>query len=583
MTYRTIIFFLLPLFPAAQTIPSSRTVDWGHAGLEQSFVQPSASINVMSFGAAGDSTQDDAPAITAAINSLNGHAGIIIFPAGTYLLHSSLSLPDSVILKGSSPDSVKLFFDLGGAQVNCIDLGKFQTAGFVPVISGYTKGSDTLVLGNTTGINAGDMIELREQNGAWDVQPASWAAYSVGQIVRVNAITGNTLHLAQPLRIDYNASLNPEVRRVNMLVNAGLECLRIERLDAAASGYNVSLSYAYNCRIKGIESSRSAGAHIAMEASSHISVAGSYFHHAFLYDGTSTRGYGVMLAVHSSDCLIENNNFKHLRHSMMAKQGANGNVFAYNYSIDPYRSESPNNGGGDISLHGHYAFANLFEGNIVQNIHIDQTWGPSGPYNTFFRNRAELYGLIMSTGSGDSMKFVGNEITSPSGFYLINGNNQFEYANNVHGTIQPTGTTSLPDASYYRSSPPAYWIGSAAWPSIGAPNTLGSGSNTAQQMYLAGAPTVCSAPSSVQVNELAQNEAAIYPNPAHDRFTIRLDAINEDWNIAVYDPKGKLILHEKQHNSNAADIYLPAALSPGVFIISVISNAGATHYKLIRY
>ena len=75
----------------------------------------------------------------------------------------------------------------------------------------------------------------------------------------------------------------------------------------------------------------------------------------------------------------------------MAKQGANGNVFAYNYSLDPYRSEDPHDAGSDMLLHGHYPFANLFEGNIGESIIVDDTWGPAGPYNTFFRNRADLY------------------------------------------------------------------------------------------------------------------------------------------------------------------------------------------------
>ncbi len=112
---------------------------------------------------------------------------------------------------------------------------------------------------------------------------------------------------------------------------------------------------------------------------------------------------------------------RNLRHAMMVKTGANGNVFSYNYSKNVRRSEWPNNYGGDISLHGHYSYANLFEGNIVQNIMIDHYWGPSGPLNTFFRNRAELYGIIMTGGdptTSDMQNFVGNEITN-NGFLNI--------------------------------------------------------------------------------------------------------------------------------------------------------------------
>jgi hypothetical protein len=47
-------------------------------------------------------------------------------------------------------------------------------------------------------------------------------------------------------------------------------------------------------------------------------------------------------------------------------------------------------------LHGNYPFANLFEGNINQNTVIDNSHGKNGPYNTFFRNRSELWGVVMN-------------------------------------------------------------------------------------------------------------------------------------------------------------------------------------------
>ncbi|MBM4395981.1 MAG: hypothetical protein FJ087_09850 [Deltaproteobacteria bacterium] len=79
---------------------------------------------------------------------------------------------------------------------------------------------------------------------------------------------------------------------------------------------------------------------------------------------------------------------------MMVTTGANGNVFGYNYSRDPYRSETINDFSGDISVHGHWPFANLFEGNVVANV--------------------------------------------------------MAHGNNVKGTIRPSGTGTLADVSYCR-------------------------------------------------------------------------------------------------------------------------------------
>jgi len=82
---------------------------------------------------------------------------------------------------------------------------------------------------------------------------------------------------------------------------------------------------------------------------------------------------------------------------VLLQSGANGNVISYNYSLNPNQSDSPPaNGAGDLVLHGNYPFANLFEGNICQNVMIDASHGINGPYNTFFRNRVQLYGIIMS-------------------------------------------------------------------------------------------------------------------------------------------------------------------------------------------
>ena len=42
---------------------------------------------------------------------------------------------------------------------------------------------------------------------------------------------------------------------------------------------------------------------------------------------------------------------------------------------------------------------NLFEGNVVEFIHNSDWWGPSGPGNTFFRNRALLEDFMIDDNS----------------------------------------------------------------------------------------------------------------------------------------------------------------------------------------
>ncbi|MFN8167094.1 MAG: T9SS type A sorting domain-containing protein [Bacteroidia bacterium] len=206
-------------------------------------------------------------------------------------------------------------------------------------------------------------------------------------------------------------------------------------------------------------------------------------------------------------------------------------------------------------MHGHYSYANLFEGNIVQNIQIDQTWGPSGPFNTFFRNRAELYGILMTSGTveSDSLNFVGNEVTNTGlfmGNYTLAGSNHFEFGNNVRGTITPAGTSSLPDSSYYLDSLPRFW-NSSLFPTIGTPN-YNTGSNAAKDRYLSGINlATCNEQINTSIADLNANVIDIYPNPASTSITVRFKTeMNHSIPISITDLTGKVLMEETLSTSS---------------------------------
>ncbi len=575
------LFVLVYSGLSAQHISSSRIVDWSHAGYPGTIPDSIVVTDITSFGGVGDGVTDNAVFISNAISSLNGNRGVIYFPPGNFLIQSTLNLPDSIILRGASSDSTHLVFDFGGAVGNCINISGSTNFAFTNVISGINKGSTSLVVSDTVGFVSGDYIELQEDNGTWDTQPISWAANSVGQIIPVNSVSGDTLFFSEPLRIKYDTALNIQVRKFIPAKEVGLECLNMYRRDSVSSGFcvNIYFDHAVNCWVRGIESSLSIGSHIELDASSHIEITGSYVHHALAYDGTSTHGYGIALNKHSGECKLENNIMRHLRHSFSLQCGANGNVIAYNYSIDPNRSEPIANLGADISMHGHFSFANLFEGNIVQNIQLDQTWGPSGPFNTFFRNRAELFGIFMTSGTvnSDSENFVGNEITNMGflmGNYTLYGNGHFEYGNNVRGTTTPGGTTSLTDSSYYLSSVPGFW-NAGSFPSIGEPNVFGSGSNPARNRYLSGANfTTCSESRimGIQPDEFSSDDVSVFPNPSHDYLNIEIHhPSGADVRILLTDLLGRKQIEKKFSTGNSKNIVLNLSgnLSHGIYFLSV--------------
>ncbi|MEI8085927.1 MAG: T9SS type A sorting domain-containing protein, partial [Paludibacter sp.] len=441
-------------------------------------------------------------------------------------------------------------------------------------------------------------VEIREVNGSWDTKPASWANKVVGQITKIIDIIGDKLILEDKLRISFEANLSPEIQKIKPREHVRIENLCIERIDNSkeATANNFQFNYAVNCMIAGVESSRSQGSHAKISLSSHIEITGSYFHHAFMYDGVGTKGYGVVLDSHSGLCLVTNNIFRHLRHAMMTKDGANGNVFAYNYSTDVYRNganEFPSDFGGDISLHGHYSFANLFEANIVQNIVIDEYWGANGPMNTFFRNRVENYGIFMSTTQTNNTNFVGNEVVGsiPFGFFMTKGTGNFIFANNRNGKIYPTATSQLSDSSYYYNSIPTFWDIPDKWPSIGISNSLNEGIIPAKNRFNTGIYTVptdelLSGPNKIiNFNRTVNNNLEVIPNPASQYVFVDIDSSgNMKASLIFTDLQGKVMKYgdfyftQKGKIRKTIDI---SGFSVGVYFMKLMTDNGIFTQKLI--
>ncbi len=575
----------------AQVIPATRRVNWQQIVRQKVFTEPANKVNVLDFGAMADGETDNTEAVRAAVASFHGRAGTVIFPEGTYLFRSPVTLPDSIRLEGEGASQTTLRFDLGTHPESCLQITGHAQKSFVRLDSGFTKGSAKVLTDSAFVFEPGEWVEMVEDNGSWNTVPVEWAKMSVGQIVRIEKVAGDTLVLEQPLRISYTDSLRPRLRRIFPVRHVSVACLKIvrSRPPDAGGGYNISWDYAVDGRVSGVESDSSSGSHIYISRSAGIVVEGSYFHHAFFYDGSSTHGYGVTLAHHSSGCLVVNNIFVHLRHALMVKTGANGNVLAYNYSRDPFRSETISDLSGDISLHGHYPYANLFEGNIVQNIIIDHYWGPSGPLNTFFRNRAELWGIIMTrsdTTETARQNFVGNECTDNSfyhGQFVLYGKDHFVYANNILGMLVPASSGDLPDRSYYLSHAPAFWDDADRWPDIGWPFSLGEGDIPARKRFYAGGDfTVCPEASTAVENRLGRYKNwHIGPNPVRNVLHVVAPTNGmPGFSLRFFSLDGRLLL-VRNFSGSHAKCTVRKELPPGIYLLEVLWRNGRMVKKMV--
>jgi hypothetical protein len=568
---RKIIYLVLIVITSnsfAQQIPTDRIYDWEKAGATIPLGRTNARvISILDFGAVANDTIDDAESLQMAITSTHGTFTIIEIPEGEFILSKPIILFDSVIIKGVSAEKTLFRCQFGANGGSVFSVSGSAPTSFVPIEKTVPKSSRIIHCSFPEPPTNLQWTEIRMKNGSWDVNPASWASFAVGHISAIQSVTTNEIQLSNPLRFATIDSLDPQIGVFTPRTFVGFECFSIQRgedtvLDA---GHNFAFNYAVNCWVRSVKSHKSAGAHIFISKSSNITISSSYFEESFKYDGSGTRGYGVCLAEHPNLCLIENNIFSTLRHAMMVKQGANGNVFAYNFSRNPKRSEPIADFSGDISIHGHYPFANLFEGNIVQNIIIDHYWGPAGEDNMYFRNRAELYGFIITSSSTPSMKqnIVANDITNSGliyGQYMLNGSEHFLWGNRVKGVLNPSTTAGNQAQSLFSNSVPWYFSTfSPNWQSIGHPNNLATSTIPARERFQQGNLCPCySSHSNTSVKEIITQKSQSISSI--EKLISMFDSARD---IEVYSLDGSFIC-----TLNSIQEVLKISFSQGVYIFT---------------
>ncbi|MFM7387330.1 MAG: glycosyl hydrolase family 28-related protein [Bacteroidota bacterium] len=545
---RWLLFALWAVPCYGQVLPANRAVDWTLAGLNDTNTLGFTYYNVVQEGAVPDGITS-VNAIVDSLLALNQPVGVHLhFPAGSYFFNQPLSLPSNTRISGAGADATHWIFDLGGTGHSVQTSGSLVSSDSSSLTVAGVKGNTWIVVANANPFFAGAWVRIRQQDA--DLVTSNWALNSVGQLVKVDSVGGDTLYLHSALRLDYSLNRLPKVVRIAMKRNIGLECLSLERMDNTApeQASVIHFTYAENCWFSGLESNKTTFGHVEFESVANSKVEKSYFYDAFDYGGGG-RGYGVVLQFTTNECLIENNVFKHLRHSIILQAGANGNVATFNHSTDPYWTNANpllgGNSAGELVLHGNYVYANLFEQNDVQNIVIDNSHGGNGPYNTFLRNRASLYGIFFSDNTSPSQNFLGNEIPN-SNFpyssvnYTILGNDQFSYGNNNKGTVAPAGTSNLLDTSYYYAVKPDFVQG-YQWGRIGLPNAINSAKVPATNRFEGNDVFAGACGKEDYYAGLSERvKHSIYPNPVSEILWVRGAGQGEMYRI--FDLQGRLWL-----------------------------------------
>ncbi len=583
-----LIFIFLYFSGYSQNLDPSRSVDWTLAGLNDTTTSGFLQINMQDQGALGDGITPNDCIITNVLSSISNNGVILNFPSGDFLFNNTINLPSNVIIRGQGAESTTFTMDLGGSGHAINIQGSANNCDTSAIIETATKDYNFIIVLKPEIFSVGDWVQIIQNDS--DLVTSSWAKNTVGQIAEITSISNNKIFLNSPLRIDFNTNRSPYILKINPVKNVGIECLKIHRLDNTAPSQtsNIYFYFATNCWVTGIESENCTFSHLQARRSSNLYISKSYFHHSFDY-GSGGRGYGVMLHSTSNECLIENNIFEHLRHSMILQSGANGNVFTYNYSNDAFWSSFPYNAAGDIVLHGNYTFANLFEQNICQNIVIDDSHGPNGPYNTFFRNRAEICGIFFSAANSPNQNIIGNEITNTNlpysaVNYNLQGTGHYLYGNNNKGTIHPEGTNTLTLLSYAYNDKPNF-VPNNQWAGIGTPNIMGSASIPAYDRFHTDDifRNACGNIYTIGIDyDVEENEnIKIYPNPNFGDFNIKLDNSFDDLRIDLFAINGSMIKSDNFSHINQINYKINTA--PGIYWIQLsVKDEVVGRYKVVK-
>jgi hypothetical protein len=151
-------------------------------------------------------------------------------------------------------------------------------------------------------------------------------------------------------------------------------------MTSSGAENSLQFNHAVRCWVKNIRSTKPGKHHVKFFISANNTVRDSYF-----FDGQShaQESYGIN-AFASSANLIENNIFQYISVPMM-NEHSQGNVYAYNYTINNYWGDGTWSQG---SLYNHAPGNNfsLFEGNDVSGMSLDNYHGAAF-FITAFRNR----------------------------------------------------------------------------------------------------------------------------------------------------------------------------------------------------
>ncbi len=381
-------------------LAKGRAVDWSNAGLPGGIPsRTSICANVL--------TSDTTAQIQSKMNSCPQN-GVVLFPAGTWNLTSPIYANKGIVLRGAG--TTQTILNLGsGADIFFGTSGSGGMGGYPGNLGstswtgGLTKGSTVLTFANTAGVVAGQRIVLDQRNSASiypdgvegtctsgnscgrnDTPLQFWGGESRAQaeIVEIQSVdSGTQVTIKAPgVAFDHSSGLSPQAVYWNTSGGGNIKYAGVENLKVNANSNDraISMPFCDYCWVKNVAITNIARAGIFFWWGYRDEVRDSYIS-ASNSAGAPTE-YGIEILA-SSFTKIENNIFYGVTSNILPETSY-GTVAGYNYALNT----APGAQFGSIEPHLSHNYLQLYEGNVVDEIMYDNSWGSSS-LNTTFRNR----------------------------------------------------------------------------------------------------------------------------------------------------------------------------------------------------
>ncbi len=350
----------------------------------------------------------DKNAMQSALNDAAAAGGnqVVYVPAGIFRgfgLQNPLKVPSNVVLRGAGRNTTTITGDAGGGPKTW---GGVKFYGNEPdqavsiTNSSLPRGTTQITVADVSGFSVGDFCRMEQDNDLSyiHVDPARLSDEYMFHNFKIIAKNGNTLTMDKPLRHYFGTSFSPRVQKMNPVINAGVENMKVMTDELTLAQWQGGMKkptgpfgiyWAVNCWIDNVFAYNGHVYHLKAQYSTRLTIRNCKFYRLMWAEyGRPETGeekpynnYSIVITSGCTDFLVENNIFDDLHVDVGILNGPSGCVIAYNYCVGPRGTHG-------MFSHGRYPHENLFEGNeTTSSITVDNYWGEQGPRITFFRNR----------------------------------------------------------------------------------------------------------------------------------------------------------------------------------------------------